>query len=607
MSNIIQVPPRERRRRLRRHDEEGNNDESGDDGNDTTVAASLPIPSTGRSTSTFKRRPWATTLPVLPVVIVILLLTSTCGGVAAFAPGSSSTRLSISTSSSSSPIQGQGLGHREPHGGLLQPRPFFKTTTRSASVEEGIHQERSAQKDNGPKVPAVGGTATNDVNGRSSTIPVPAAREPNNNNHNDDEKSSSTPFQQFYRLPKTAYRIYTSYVRQLWRDTNTNARTRIANDKVRASVRDLQHLLRQSDEYNYDNFDHRNSNNGEDEDSLIQAQRQLLRACDVMLAALPQEEEEENGDETLSENGKSLDLDATTMTRVSISDANSIASVTDQAAMETANGTPMTSNNESTQVALIPVAAATTTNKNDDDDDTTAVAPKKKQRSILFGAVMGAVVAAWVFSGNYIFTGVFCLMTILGQLEYYRMVMSTGVFPARRISVVGATSMFVTVRTILILLMMMLWLLFGFVDSEIDHGATEIDPSKPVLNISHTFCSYFLPKGALCARVASNLSSHVWTVGHDLEIDDETANCDHSRNCHHFYRYVLLGLRPVLLGPNSAFGRSDGTHPAVSLHIGHAHFSSRTPGRSCPVQLRPRPHYQGCRFHLLVVAQPGLF
>jgi hypothetical protein len=35
-------------------------------------------------------------------------------------------------------------------------------------------------------------------------------------------------------------------------------------------------------------------------------------------------------------------------------------------------------------------------------------------------------------------------MTILGQLEYYRMVMSTGVYPARRISVVGACSMFLT-------------------------------------------------------------------------------------------------------------------------------------------------------------------
>lgn len=57
---------------------------------------------------------------------------------------------------------------------------------------------------------------------------------------------------------------------------------------------------------------------------------------------------------------------------------------------------------------------------------------------------MGAVVALWVFSGNYLYTGLFTLLTVLGQLEYYRMVMQTGVFPARKISVVGACSMFVT-------------------------------------------------------------------------------------------------------------------------------------------------------------------
>jgi phosphatidate cytidylyltransferase len=73
-----------------------------------------------------------------------------------------------------------------------------------------------------------------------------------------------------------------------------------------------------------------------------------------------------------------------------------------------------------------------------------AVLVKKPRRSIAFGAAMGLVVTTWVFSGNYIFTLLFTLMTILGQLEYYRMVMSTGVYPARRISVVGACSMFLT-------------------------------------------------------------------------------------------------------------------------------------------------------------------
>lgn len=57
---------------------------------------------------------------------------------------------------------------------------------------------------------------------------------------------------------------------------------------------------------------------------------------------------------------------------------------------------------------------------------------------------MGFSVACWVFSGNWIFTGIFTLMTILGQLEYYRMVINTGLYPARKISVVGASSMFLT-------------------------------------------------------------------------------------------------------------------------------------------------------------------
>jgi len=77
-------------------------------------------------------------------------------------------------------------------------------------------------------------------------------------------------------------------------------------------------------------------------------------------------------------------------------------------------------------------------------DQSTPVKKKKKQRSIMFGAAMGGVVAAWVFSGNYIFTGLFAAMTVLGQLEYYRMVMNAGIYPARRISVLGAAAMFVT-------------------------------------------------------------------------------------------------------------------------------------------------------------------
>jgi hypothetical protein len=75
---------------------------------------------------------------------------------------------------------------------------------------------------------------------------------------------------------------------------------------------------------------------------------------------------------------------------------------------------------------------------------TASPSKEKKGRSVLFGASMGLVVAAWVYSGNYLFTSLFTLMTALGQLEYYRTVMAAGIYPARRISVVGACAMFVT-------------------------------------------------------------------------------------------------------------------------------------------------------------------
>mmetsp|Transcript_3865 Transcript_3865/g.6050 ORF Transcript_3865/g.6050 Transcript_3865/m.6050 type:complete len:519 (+) Transcript_3865:203-1759(+) len=80
----------------------------------------------------------------------------------------------------------------------------------------------------------------------------------------------------------------------------------------------------------------------------------------------------------------------------------------------------------------------------EDEKSEASSKPKNKSRSVLFGAMMGLCATGWVFSGNYIFTGIFTSMTILGQLEYYRMVMNTGIYPARKISVIGASSMFLT-------------------------------------------------------------------------------------------------------------------------------------------------------------------
>jgi hypothetical protein len=174
-----------------------------------------------------------------------------------------------------------------------------------------------------------------------------------------------------YHLPRTAYRIYRDYAKRLWKETDVSAREKIADDKIRGSIRSMQQLLL-SNEYA------RLPMKSDD------AKLKLIEACRNMEEAIQIEIEKEKPE-----------------TKMEV-------------------------------VGEVPVKKK-----------------EKKQRSILFGAVMGATVACWVFSGNYIFTGVFTLMTILGQLEYYRMIMNTGVSPARRISVVGACSMFLTVRSIL--------------------------------------------------------------------------------------------------------------------------------------------------------------
>ena len=231
----------------------------------------------------------------------------------------------------------------------------------------------------------------------------------NSNNRVGEKKRTSTGFSFWYKLPKKAYRVYTGYAKQLWKDTDTSARSRIANDKVAQTIRDMQHVL--NNEYYYaatntttntSSGDSESEGNGDTdnkglvpnatEDEQItneKAKEQLLEACNTMLTVLDDQEDK----------------------------SKAVILTTPEAEAEKAS-------------------SKVTKNKT-----------KKKPRSVLFGALMGLTVAGWVFSGDYIFTGLFCLVTILGQLEYYRMIMNTGVFPARRISVVGATSMFVTVRT----------------------------------------------------------------------------------------------------------------------------------------------------------------
>lgn len=263
---------------------------------------------------------------------------------------------------------------------------------------------------------------------------------PGDNKSEGDGKKRETTMHKLYTLPRTAYRIYTSYAKQLWTDTNTSARTKIANDKVRTAIRETQNIL--TSEY------------AEYSDVSNEARKRLLVACNEMLACLPRDPDDDKmsvmaeiegnevANKVVSQSiiGAAKNRQATGTDITSSTAKDSFEAVVDdvpvmpQPKFEGCSDLDL----PSTAVALAADSVA--------PKDADALALKKKPRSILFGAIMGAVVACWVFSGDYIFTGIFCLITILGQLEYYRMVMNTGVFPARRISVVGATSMFVTVR-----------------------------------------------------------------------------------------------------------------------------------------------------------------
>jgi CDP-diglyceride synthetase len=174
---------------------------------------------------------------------------------------------------------------------------------------------------------------------------------------------------------------YTDYAGRLWKETNPEARRIIANNRVKTAVQQVQHVIRGEQNQNHSDIPEAARNN-------------LVDACDAVLKAM------ETTTEHTDAKQQSLAL-----TQVQ------------------PNG----------QVKMLTTTSVATVESK-----------PKSRRSIAFGALMGVAVACWVFSGNYIFTGLFTLMTILGQLEYYRMVINTGVYPARRISIVGACLMYIT-------------------------------------------------------------------------------------------------------------------------------------------------------------------
>ena len=207
------------------------------------------------------------------------------------------------------------------------------------------------------------------------------------------------------------------------------------------AIKQVHHLLQNGEEY-VDILNHHDGDSLDDMEHKEDARDDLLSACNTMLDLLGPIGEEETSDGALIESKKNH-------------------------------------NNKSVVVK-----------------DEKKAPKKKKRRSILFGASMGAAVAFWVFSGNFLFTTLFTLMTALGQLEYYRMVMRVGIYPARKISVVGACAMFITVSSKTLFL--------------------------TLLKSSYASClCLFFIIGISCSRIASNLPAIVWNIRNDLVFDHE--------------------------------------------------------------------------------------
>eukprot|EP00977_Amphora_coffeiformis_P024702 scaffold16705_cov112-Amphora_coffeaeformis.AAC.1 len=74
-------------------------------------------------------------------------------------------------------------------------------------------------------------------------------------------------------IPKRAVKLYVDYAGRLWNETNPEARTKIANTKAAAAIRQVQHIIR-GDEYT------------QFADGDAAAREQLLNACDDLLTAM---------------------------------------------------------------------------------------------------------------------------------------------------------------------------------------------------------------------------------------------------------------------------------------------------------------------------------
>jgi phosphatidate cytidylyltransferase len=233
-----------------------------------------------------------------------------------------------------------------------------------------------------------------------------------------------------FHLPRKVIRVYTDYAKRLWKETNPEARRFVDSHRVAKSILLVQQLLAQTtlrNQTDVQNLVSAATSSHAATRTVPEPQRQqLLDACEAALQAI--------GVATITTTTTST-ADAAIQYETKLQEHDPLLRNGEQPPRTNGGNTMTLSSAPSTkglatQHGVNGVAVKSKTS------------PSKPRRSIGFGAAMGLAVTGWVFSGSYIFTGLFTFMTALGQLEYYRMVMNTGIFPARRISVIGACSMF---------------------------------------------------------------------------------------------------------------------------------------------------------------------
>jgi len=298
----------------------------------------------------------------------------------------------------------------------------------------------------------------------------------NNHSNHHNHSNNNNNHQSKPNIAQRLVDIYINYISKLWKETDVEHRSKIANQKALHAIRNVQHLLMEGsagNEYVTDdilNLNARDTETMDDMEQRAKARLDLLNACDVMLKAVKyddndKENDKENDDAaTTATTAKAVqkDTDAngetltvhTTLEKDIIDAAaasTSTTTTTSSQQVEDINSYPNQIIATTTEESAVAVAiststssASTSTSASDVAKPNKNVKKKKSSRSILFGASMGAIVTAWVFSGNFLFMALFTLMTALGQLEYYRMVMRIGIYPARKISVLGACAMFIT-------------------------------------------------------------------------------------------------------------------------------------------------------------------